>query len=69
MTERDPRRIAATERALRSRKRGRPSESAAAQAKTDEAPPQVRAPNRIERPGPLNEEERAALEAGWGFVE
>ena len=69
MTERDPPRSVATDRALRSRKRGRLSEPAAAQSKIDGAPPQVRVPNRIEWPGPLNEEERAALEAGWGFVE
>ncbi|MDN3570182.1 MULTISPECIES: hypothetical protein [Methylobacterium] len=36
---------------------------------TDAAPPQVRAPNRTAWPGPLNAEDRAALEAGWGFVE
>jgi hypothetical protein len=29
----------------------------------------VRSPNRMEGLGPLNEEELAALEAGWGFVE
>ncbi|UIN37317.1 hypothetical protein [Methylobacterium oryzae] len=69
MTERDPPRSVATDRTLRPRKGARLSEPAAAQSKTDEAPPQVRATNRIEWPGPLNEEERAALEAGWGFVE
>lgn len=30
---------------------------------------QERAPNRMEWPDPLNEEERRALEVGWGFVE
>ncbi|WP_342108682.1 hypothetical protein [Methylobacterium sp. SI9] len=69
MTERDPRRSVAPDPALRSRRRGRLSEPAAARSKTDEAPPPVQAPNRIEWPGPLNDEERAALEAGWGFVE
>ncbi|WP_281407329.1 hypothetical protein [Methylobacterium sp. P1-11] len=34
-----------------------------------EMPPQVRAPNSSAWPGPLNDEELAALEAGWGFVE
>jgi hypothetical protein len=28
-----------------------------------------RAPNRPDLPNPLNAEERAALEAGWSFVE
>lgn len=35
----------------------------------DEVSAQVRAPNRAEWPGPLNEEELAAMKAGWGFVE
>ncbi|GEN00832.1 hypothetical protein MRA01_53710 [Methylobacterium radiotolerans] len=69
MTERDPQRNVAKGRVFRSRKRGRLSEPAATQSKVDEAPPQVRAPNRIEWAGPLNEEERAALGAGWSFVE
>lgn len=69
MMERDPPRNAATGRALRSRKRRRLPEPAAGPSKADEVQPQVRAPNRIEWPGPLNEEERAALEDGWGFVE
>jgi hypothetical protein len=69
MTGRNPPRNVATDRALRSRKRDRRSEPVAAQSKTDDTPPQARAPNRAEWPGPLNEEERAALEAGWGFVE
>lgn len=54
------------------RRRGTPSaRSKSAPAKLDvgEVPPQVRAPNRPEWPGPINEEERAALKAGWSFVE
>lgn len=47
----------------------RPSQFGPAKPEVGEVPPQVRAPNRIEWPGPLNEEERAALESGWGFVE
>ncbi len=54
------------------RKRGTPharSQSASAKLDVGEVPPQVRAPNRPEWPGPMNEEERAALKAGWSFVE
>lgn len=40
-----------------------------ARPETAEAPDQVRAPNRMDWAGPLNEEELRALEAGWGFVE
>ena len=69
MPERDNLRSGATGRVVRSRKQRRSAQPARAQSETDEVPPQVRAPNRIEWPGPLNEEERAALEAGWGFVE
>jgi hypothetical protein len=47
----------------------RPSQSVPAKPEAAEVPPQVRAPNSIAWPGPLNEEELAALEAGWGFVE
>lgn len=52
------------------RRRARPpSRSAPAEPEAGEVPAQVRAPNRVERLGPLNEEELAALEVGWGFVE
>lgn len=47
----------------------RPSRSSSAEPEAQEVPPQVRAPNRTDRTGPLNEEELAALKAGWGFVE
>lgn len=45
------------------------SQSAPAKPGAGEVPPQVRAPNRPEWPGLLNEEELRALEAGWSFVE
>ncbi|GJE12259.1 hypothetical protein FOHLNKBM_3306 [Methylobacterium longum] len=69
MTEREPPRRAATARVLRSRTRGPSIPPPAVRSTTDAAPPQVRAPNRTAWPGPLNAEDRAALEAGWGFVE
>ncbi|WP_331312276.1 hypothetical protein [Methylobacterium mesophilicum] len=34
-----------------------------------EVPAQERAPNRAAWLGPFSEEELAALEAGWGFIE
>lgn len=41
-----------------------------AQAKTAQTQTaRERAPNRPDLPDPLNAEERAALEAGWSFVE
>jgi hypothetical protein len=69
MTERDPPHGVPTDRVLRSRKRRHAAQPAPVRPKADEPPPQVRAPNRTEWPGPLNEEDCAALEAGWGFVE
>jgi hypothetical protein len=37
--------------------------------KSVEAEPQTRAQDKLEWADPLNEEELAALDAGWGFVE
>jgi len=56
---------------LAARTRSSPARSQSAPAKPDvgEAPPQVRAPNRSEWPGPMDEEESTALKAGWSFVE
>jgi len=47
----------------------RPTQSAPTHPEPDEAPAQLRTSNRPEWPGPLNEEELRALEAGWRFVE
>ncbi|WP_345819258.1 hypothetical protein ACN9MF_20500 [Methylobacterium fujisawaense] len=55
--------------------RGAPVRSEAAEAvppvrpEPVEAAPPVRAPNAPDWANPLTEEERRALEAGWGFVE
>ncbi len=70
MPRREPLRRGAASRAARTRRPvRRPSECAPAKPEAAEVPAQVRAPNRLEWPDPLNEEELRALEAGWGFVE
>jgi hypothetical protein len=58
-----------TGRVVRARKPRRPVPTAPTPSTIDEAPPQLRAPNRTDWRGPLDEDERAALEAGWGFIE
>lgn len=47
----------------------RPGRSGPATPVDREMPAEVRSPGRTEWPEPLTEEERRALEAGWGFVE
>jgi len=69
MPERDSPRSGPAGRVAPARRHRRPARTTSVPSKTDEAPPQQRAPNRPEWPGPLNEDERAALEAGWGFLE
>ncbi|MDE4911426.1 hypothetical protein PQI07_12065 [Methylobacterium sp. 092160098-2] len=51
------------------RKREPPPRGAPARPEAAEAVPPVRAPNAPDWANPLTEEERRALEAGWGFVE
>ncbi|MGH1590353.1 hypothetical protein ACRBEV_20940 [Methylobacterium phyllosphaerae] len=70
MRNRPPSRSDAAGRAAPARTLARrPPRPAPTRPKADEAPPQERAPNRMDWADPLTEEEREALEAGWGFVE
>ncbi|WP_457107407.1 hypothetical protein [Methylobacterium sp. P5_C11] len=68
MRNRPPSRSDAAGRAARPRTLAR-RQPRPAPPKADEAPAQERAPNRMDWADPLTEEEREALEAGWGFVE
>ncbi|GJD35321.1 hypothetical protein [Methylobacterium aerolatum] len=69
MSERDTGRVGTDGRIVRPRRPRRPAPPARTPTETREVTPQERAPNRSAWPGPLDDEERAALEAGWGFVE
>jgi len=70
MAQRRPSRTASTAR--RARERDLPPRSprpAPTKGAAGAVPAHGRPPHREEWLDPLNEEERAALEAGWGFVE
>lgn len=70
MAQRRPARPPSTARVARARNRPRRvPRPAPAKAETAEVAAQVRAPNRMDCPAPLSEEELAALKVGWGFVE